>query len=218
MWFRIISVTILVICAYLLGSIPSAVWIGKRYYGIDVREHGSKNAGTTNTLRVLGKRAAIPVFAIDFLKGFLAVTLSNLLAYNESLDNNFIINVKIGLIFAAVLGHIFPIFAGFKGGKGVATIAGAVVGIYPPAILLCLIVWFLSLLITHYVSFSSMLAGVMYPIFIMISPQTNHSIPLIIFSLIVAILLIYTHRKNIKRLMAGEESKIYVFKKRENKE
>ncbi len=217
MWFRIISVTILVICAYLLGSIPSAVWIGKRYYGIDIREHGSKNAGTTNTLRVLGKRAAIPVFIIDFLKGFLAVTLSNLLAYNESLDSNFIINVKIGLIFAAVLGHIFPIFAGFKGGKGVATIAGAVVGIYPPAILLCLIVWFLSLLITHYVSFSSMLAGVMYPIFIMISPQTNHSIPLIIFSLIVAVLLIYTHRKNIKRLMAGEESKIYVFKKRENK-
>ncbi len=217
MWFRIISVTILVICAYLLGSIPSAVWIGKRYYGIDIREHGSKNAGTTNTLRVLGKRAAIPVFVIDFLKGFLAVTLSNLLAYNESLDSNFIINVKIGLIFAAVLGHIFPIFAGFKGGKGVATIAGAVVGIYPPAILLCLIVWFLSLLITHYVSFSSMLAGVMYPIFIMISPQTNHSIPLIIFSLIVAVLLIYTHRKNIKRLMAGEESKIYVFKKRENK-
>ena len=217
MWFRIISVTILVICAYLLGSIPSAVWIGKRYYGIDIREHGSKNAGTTNTLRVLGKRAAIPVFVIDFLKGFLAVTLSNLLAYNESLDSNFIINVKIGLIFAAVLGHIFPIFAGFKGGKGVATIAGAVVGIYPPAILLCLIVWFLSLLITHYVSFSSMLAGVMYPIFIMISPQTNHSIPLIIFSLIVAVLLIYTPRKNIKRLMAGEESKIYVFKKRENK-
>ncbi|MBE6208929.1 MAG: glycerol-3-phosphate 1-O-acyltransferase PlsY [Rikenellaceae bacterium] len=217
MWFRIISVTILVICAYLLGSIPSAVWIGKRYYGIDIREHGSKNAGTTNTLRVLGKRAAIPVFVIDFLKGFLAVTLSNLLAYNESMDSNFIINVKIGLIFAAVLGHIFPIFAGFKGGKGVATIAGAVVGIYPPAILLCLIVWFLSLLITHYVSFSSMLAGVMYPIFIMISPQTNHSIPLIIFSLIVAVLLIYTHRKNIKRLMAGEESKIYVFKKRENK-
>ena len=217
MWFRIISVTILVICAYLLGSIPSAVWIGKRYYGIDIREHGSKNAGTTNTLRVLGKRAAIPVFVIDFLKGFLAVTLSNLLAYNESLDSNFIINVKIGLIFAAVLGHIFPIFAGFKGGKGVATIAGAVVGIYPPAILLCLIVWFLSLLITHYVSFSSMLAGVMYPIFIMMSPQTNHSIPLIIFSLIVAVLLIYTPRKNIKRLMAGEESKIYVFKKRENK-
>ena len=114
-------------------------------------------------------------------------------------------------------GNACKIFAGFKGGKGVATIAGAVVGIYPPAILLCLIVWFLSLLITHYVSFSSMLAGVMYPIFIMISPQTNHSIPWIIFSLIVAVLLIYTHRKNIKRLMAGEESKIYVFKKRENK-
>ncbi|MBP3425157.1 MAG: glycerol-3-phosphate 1-O-acyltransferase PlsY [Rikenellaceae bacterium] len=207
----VISIIILVICAYLLGSIPSAVWIGKHYYGIDVREHGSKNAGTTNTLRVLGKRAAIPVFIIDFLKGFLAVALAILLAYDPEIQPNFIINVKIGLVFAAVLGHIFPIFADFRGGKGVATMAGAVVGIYPPAILLCLIVWFFSLMITHYVSFSSMLAGVMYPIFIMISPRTNGSISLIIFSMVVAILLIYTHRKNIKRLMAGEESKIYIF-------
>ncbi len=214
--YHAIAVTILAICAYLLGSIPSAVWIGKKYYGIDVREHGSKNAGTTNTLRVLGKRAAIPVFIIDFLKGFLAVTLSSLLAYDRDLQPDFIINVKIGLVFAAVIGHIFPIFAGFRGGKGVATIAGAVVGIYPPAILLCLIIWFISLIITHYVSFSSMLAGVMYPIFIMISPRTNHSVPLIIFSLLVAVLLIYTHRKNIKRLMAGEESKIYVFQKPED--
>lgn len=218
MIYRLISVIVLAICAYLLGSIPSAVWIGKRYYGIDVREHGSKNAGTTNTLRVLGRRAAIPVFAIDFMKGFFAVHLSSLLAYDPNIDSGFIINVKIGLVFAAVLGHIFPIFAGFRGGKGVATIAGAVVGIYPPAIILCLIVWFFSLMITHYVSFSSMLAGVMYPIFIMISPRTNHSISLIIFSMIVAILLIYTHRKNIKRLMAGEESKIYIFQRPEGEQ
>ena len=138
MWFRIISVTILVICAYLLGSIPSAVWIGKRYYGIDIREHGSKNAGTTNTLRVLGKRAAIPVFVIDFLKGFLAVTLSNLLAYNESLDSNFIINVKIGLIFAAVLGHIFPIFLQFRGGKGLACLGGVILAFNPVVFMLML--------------------------------------------------------------------------------
>ena len=107
--FTVISIIILVICAYLLGSIPSAVWIGKYYYGIDIREHGSKNAGTTNTLRVLGKRAAIPVFIIDFLKGFLAVALAILLAYDPEIQPNFIINVKIGLVFAAVLGHIFPI-------------------------------------------------------------------------------------------------------------
>lgn len=224
MTFTVISIVILVICAYLLGSIPSAVWIGKHYYGVDVREHGSKNAGATNTLRVLGKRAAIPVFVIDFLKGYVAVALAILLAYNPEVNPNFVINVKIGLVFAAVLGHIFPVFAEFRGGKGVATMAGAVVGIYPPAILLCLAVWFASLMITHYVSFSSMLAGVMYPIFIMISPRTNKSIPLIIFSMVVAVLLIYTHRKNIKRLQAGEESKIYIFgnpdeiKKDENKQ
>lgn len=212
--FIIISIIVLAICAYLLGSIPSAVWIGKKYYGIDIREYGSKNAGTTNILRVLGRRAALPVFVIDFLKGFLAVTLSNLIAYDAEVHPNLIYDVKIGLVFAAVLGHIFPLFAGFRGGKGVATMAGAILGIYPPAMILCLTVWFVSLMITHYVSFSSMLAGIMFPVFIMISPETNRSIPLIIFSLIVAVLLVFTHRKNIRRLLDGEESKIYLWRLR----
>ena len=109
---------LLVIVAYLLGSIPSAVWIGKRFYGIDVREHGSHNAGATNTLRTLGRRAALPVFAIDILKGFTAVMLSHLSGYAPGSDAMF--NFKIMLVAAAVVGHIFPIFAGFKGGKGVA--------------------------------------------------------------------------------------------------
>lgn len=212
MKFLVISIIILVICAYLLGSIPSAVWIGKKYYGIDIREYGSKNAGATNTLRVLGKRAALPVFVIDFLKGFTAVTLSNLIAYDPSVHPNLIYDVKIGLVFAAVLGHIFPLFAGFRGGKGVATVAGAVLGIYPPAIILCLTVWFVTLMMTHYVSFSSMMAGVMFPVFIMVSPETNRSIPLIIFSLFVAVLLVFTHRKNIKRLLNDEESKMYIWR------
>ena len=208
------TVIVLTIVAYLLGSIPSAVWIGKYYYGVDIREHGSHNAGTTNMLRVLGRRAALPVFAIDFLKGFVAVTLSNLIAYDPEIQTNFIFNVKILLVVAAVLGHIFPLFAGFRGGKGVATLAGAVTGVYPPAILLCLAVWLVTLMITHYVSLSSMLAGVMFPIFILISPRTNQSISLVIFSICVAVLLIVTHRKNIKRLREGTESKIYIWKPR----
>ena len=208
------TVIVLTIVAYLLGSIPSAVWIGKYYYGVDIREHGSHNAGTTNMLRVLGRRAALPVFAIDFLKGFVAVTLSNLIAYDPEIQTNFIFNVKILLVVAAVLGHIFPLFAGFRGGKGVATLAGAVTGVYPPAILLCLAVWVITLMITHYVSLSSMLAGVMFPIFILISPRTNQSISLVIFSICVAVLLIVTHRKNIKRLREGTESKIYIWKPR----
>lgn len=122
----------MIIIAYLLGSIPSAVWIGKKYYGIDIREHGSKNAGTTNMLRVLGKRAALPVFALDFLKGFLAVTIFEMLKYDVHVGDNDLINLKIAAVIAAVLGHIFPIFAGFRGGKGVATLVGAITGIYPP--------------------------------------------------------------------------------------
>ena len=102
----------MLLLAYLLGSIPSAVWIGKKYYGIDIREHGSKNAGTTNMLRVLGKRAAIPVFILDFFKGFAAVSLCSILRYDDGINDAWMINLKILAVFAAVLGHIFPIFAG----------------------------------------------------------------------------------------------------------
>ncbi len=138
--------TTMLIIAYLLGSIPSAVWIGKKYYGIDIREHGSKNAGTTNMLRVLGRRAAGPVFALDFLKGFVAVTLIQLLQYDDIVGSNDIINLKIAALFAAVVGHIFPIFAGFRGGKGVATLVGAVTGIAPSIALLCFGVWLVILI------------------------------------------------------------------------
>ena len=173
------TATTMIIIAYLLGSIPSAVWIGKKYYGIDIREYGSKNAGTTNMLRVLGKRAALPVFGLDF-----------------------------------VVGHIFPIFANFRGGKGVATLVGAIMGVNAPLVLLCFGVWFLVLMVTHYVSLASMVAGCSFPIFTLISPKVNHLVPFVVFSFIIAILLIYTHRKNIERLKAGTESKIYIWKPR----
>ena len=205
---------LLVVVAYLLGSIPSAVWIGKKYYGIDVREHGSKNAGATNTLRVLGKRAALPVFALDVLKGFVAVTLAHLAGYPHGSDQMF--NLKIALVAAAVLGHIFPVFAGFRGGKGVATLAGAVLGVYPPAVLLCLATFLVVLMISHYVSLSSMTAGVMFPIFIVLVFRETY-LPLILFGCVIAVLLIFTHRKNIRRLIAGTESKIYLWKPRNRK-
>lgn len=202
----------MIIIAYLLGSIPSAVWIGKKYYGVDIREHGSKNAGTTNMLRVLGKRAAIPVFALDFIKGFVAVTIIELLKYDEHISEVWLINLKIVAVFAAVLGHIFPIFAGFRGGKGVATLVGAVTGIYPPVVLLCFGVWFVVLMISHYVSLASMIAGCCFPIFTLLSPKVNESAPFVIFSFVIAGLLIFTHRKNIQRLRGGTESKTYIWR------
>lgn len=207
----VISVIFLLIVAYLLGSIPNAVWIGKRYYGIDVREHGSKNAGATNTLRVLGRQVALPVFALDVLKGFAAVTFMSLLKYSPAVGDEMLTIFKILAVVAAVVGHIFPIFADFRGGKGVATLVGSVVAIAPSAIMLCLGVWLVIFILTNYVSLASMCAGVSFPIFILTSPRTNDNIALIIFSFVAAILLIWTHRKNISRLRAGTESKISIF-------
>lgn len=208
----IVCATTLLIIAYLLGSIPSAVWIGKKYYGVDIREHGSKNAGTTNMLRVLGRRAAIPVFALDFLKGFVAVTLLQLMHHDPVVGYNDIINLKIAALFAAVLGHIFPVFAGFRGGKGVATLVGAVTGIVPSIALLCFGVWVVVLMITHYVSLSSMIAGCTFPIFTIFWPRANKiNTPFIVFSFVIAVLLIITHRKNIKRLLDHTESKTHIW-------
>ncbi len=203
---------LLLIIAYLLGSIPSAVMIGKKYYGIDIREHGSKNAGSTNVLRVMGRRAALPVFVLDFMKGFVAVSLMGLLSYNPAISTEWLINFRIFAVFIAVLGHIFPVFAGFKGGKGVATLVGSITGIYPPIMLYCFVVWFVVLMLFHYVSLSSMVGGVCFPIFTMLSPEASQSIVFIVFSFVIAVLLIWTHRKNIERLKAGEESKIYIFR------
>ncbi len=165
-------------------------------------------------LRVLGRRAAVPVFALDFLKGFVAVTVIELMQYDALIGQNDIINLKIGAVVAAVLGHIFPVFAGFRGGKGVATLVGAVTGIYPPAALLCFGVWLVVLMISHYVSLASMIAGCCFPVFTLISPKVNGSIAFVVFSFVIAVLLIVTHRKNIKRLKEGTESKIYIWKPR----
>jgi len=202
---------VLVAVAYLLGSIPSAVWIGKKYYGIDIREHGSRNAGTTNVLRVLGRRAALPVFTIDMAKGFVAVQLAHLSSYIQGSESMFLF--KMALVAAVVLGHIFPVFAGFRGGKGVATLAGSVLGVYPPAVLLCLATFLVVLIASHYVSLSSMTAGAMFPIYTWFV-FGERSRTLIIFAAVVALLLVFTHRKNIGRLLAGTESKTFIFRPR----
>lgn len=199
---------LLVVVAYLLGSIPSAVWIGKRFYGIDVREHGSKNAGATNTLRVLGRKAATPVLLLDMAKGFVAVMLFHLSPYSGT---DFEFYLKLILVVAVVVGHIFPVFAGFKGGKGVATIAGSILAIYPLAVLLGLLSFIVILAVSHYVSLSSMTAGVLLPVYVvLVSGETDP--PAVIFACVVAVALIITHRRNIKRLLNGTESKIYLHK------
>ena len=197
---------ILIIVSYLLGSISNAVWVGKCFYGTDVREHGSRNAGATNTLRVLGTRAGITVFILDFLKGFCAVMLA-VFAHLPA-ESPALFNLKFALTAAAVIGHIFPIFAGFRGGKGVATVAGAVMGVFPPSVLLCLATFALVFIITRYVSLASMTAGILLPVYtVFVFGQTYT--PLIIFCCAISIMLLATHRKNIVRLINRSEPKTY---------
>jgi glycerol-3-phosphate acyltransferase PlsY len=194
-----------ILVAYLLGSVPSAVWIGKLFYGIDVRQHGSGNAGATNVIRVMGYKAGIPVMLFDVFKGWLAVQLAVWLPV-PGLSPEIMIYVRIGMGLAAVLGHVFPVYVGFKGGKGVGTIAGVGISLFPLAILLVLIVFIIVLAITHYVSLSSVLASITFPLVVYFIIGIRHP-GLLGLSLLVAVFIPVTHRKNIKRLLKGEEKK-----------
>jgi glycerol-3-phosphate acyltransferase PlsY len=200
--------------AYLLGSIPSAVWIGKYFYKIDVREYGSGNAGATNVFRVLGKKAGIPVLLIDVLKGFLAVKL----AYfsNSISGSNQFTNIELVLGIASLVGHIFPIFASFRGGKGIATLLGIVLSILPFAAFISMGIFIIVLLISKYVSLSSMTAAVSFPIIVIIVFNTKNP-SLIIFSILIAIMVLITHQKNIERLLRREESKAHIIKRKNTK-
>ena len=204
-------IILLIFGAYLLGSIPTAVWWGKRYYGIDVREFGSGNAGATNTFRVLGKKAGIPVLLIDVFKGTIAVLLAHFTPF--VFDTNEFVNLELGLGIAVLIGHVFPLFAGFRGGKGVATILGVVICLTPITSLLVLLVFVIVLLSTRYVSLSSMTAGLSFPFFLNIVLKNQNQI-LLLFSVFVAILLIITHKKNISRLLKKQESKVDLFVKK----
>jgi acyl phosphate:glycerol-3-phosphate acyltransferase len=202
-----------VLLAYLLGSIPTAVWVGKAIHGIDVREHGSGNAGATNTIRVLGWETGIPVLLIDMAKGWTAAMLPVFLrvAAPHSIA---LINLQILTGLVAITGHIFPIYAGFRGGKGVATVAGALLAIHPFLTLSCFGVFLVVLVITGIVSVSSIAMGIAFPVFLFLVFDTP-SLLFKVFSIFVALALIVTHRKNIDRLLKGEEKKL--FGKRESK-
>jgi acyl phosphate:glycerol-3-phosphate acyltransferase len=203
----IIKLLLALIFSYLLGSIPTAVWIGKIFHGVDVREHGSGNAGATNVIRVLGWKTGVPVLLMDVLKGWLAAMLPVFFSLAGQ-DTAQMTNLQIFAGICAVLGHIFPVFAGFHGGKGVAAIFGVLLAIDPLVTVSCMGVFLLVLLITGYVSVSSMIAGLAFPVFLIIFFNTP-SVFLKIFSVLVAVALIITHRKNISRLLKGEESKLF---------
>lgn len=203
----------LAVLAYLLGSIPSAVWVGQAMYGIDVREYGSGNAGATNTFRVLGKKAGIWVLLMDIIKGFTATCLVIYIPeISPVYHKTWYVNVQLLLGLSAVLGHLFPIFANFKGGKGIATLFGMLIAIHYLSALACLGIFVLMLVATRFVSLSSISAAMMFPISL-IWMFKRHEPLFIAFGICAALLVILTHRKNINRLLNGIENKARLFPK-----
>ena len=206
---------ILIITAYLIGSIPTSVWVSKRFFGIDIRDYGSGNAGATNTYRVLGSKWGTFVMIIDMLKGIVATSLYIL--YPEYLTNELHrTNLMIGLGLAAVLGHIFPIWANFKGGKGVAALFGMALAIQPIVAVSCVGVFLLVLYLTRFVSLSSILAGIAFMVLILFIFNEKETLYRI-FAVIVALMIILTHQKNISRIIKGTESKVPILKHRDRR-
>lgn len=206
---------LLIAIAYLIGSIPTAVWLSRAFFSIDIRDYGSGNSGATNTFRVLGKKWGTVVMTLDVIKGFCATSLYIFLPFyiTSEWDRT---NFMVGLGLSAVLGHIFPIWAGFRGGKGVATLFGMILAIQPIVAICCVGVFILVLYLTRFVSLSSILASISFAVFILFI--FNEQEPLYrAFAIAVAMLVILTHQKNITRLIRGSESKVPILRHRDRR-
>src|ERR1700761_2235468 len=204
-----------ILFAYLIGSIPTAVWISRYFFGVDIRDYGSGNAGATNTFRVLGSKWGCIVMSVDVLKGFIATSLYILLPFymHNEWDRT---NLMVGLGLAAVVGHIFPLWADFRGGKGVATLFGMIIAIQPLAAVCCIAVFLLVLYLTRFVSLSSILASVAFAVFILYIFDAKETLYRG-FAIAVALLVVLTHQKNITRLLRGNENKVPILKYRDRR-
>jgi glycerol-3-phosphate acyltransferase PlsY len=210
---EILQMIIAVILAYLIGSIPTSVWIGRIFYQVDVRTLGSGNAGATNTIRVLGYKAGIPVLVFDVFKGWLAVYITRFFWTDTGQFPDFV-DLKIMLAIAAVIGHVFPVYVAFKGGKGIATLLGVGIAMYPLSALIAVLIFTITLILSGYVSLSSILASITFPFVEIFILGHDQFISLIVLAIAVAIFVPLTHRKNIKRLIKGEESKFVIRRKK----
>jgi acyl phosphate:glycerol-3-phosphate acyltransferase len=204
-----LSLLLIIILSYLAGSIPTSVIVSKLFFGFDIRERGSGNAGGTNAFRIMGWKIGLAVMILDLGKGVLATYLISQIRV-DSLSWP-MVYVQIFAGSAAVIGHIWTIFAGFKGGKGVGTAAGMLLVLYPISFVISLLIFFLFLLTTRYVSVSSMSAAIALPVVLLLLNSILNrplSSPLLILAISMAVLIVFTHRSNIKRLIAGNENRI----------
>lgn len=210
-----VNAIIALLAAYLFGSIPTAVWLGQAFYGVDVREYGSGNAGATNTFRVLGAKPGLAVMIIDILKGFTATNLAYFIGLSITGPPNSVlfINYQLALGVIAVIGHLFPVLAGFRGGKGVATLFGMILAVHFQAAILCVAVFSLVLILTRYVSLSSITAGFTFPFSIVFVFHSSVK-SVLLYGICICVLILVTHQKNIERLLKGTESKISLFRKK----
>jgi glycerol-3-phosphate acyltransferase PlsY len=197
-----------VLLAYFIGSIPSAVWVSKWFFGIDVRDYGSNNAGATNTFRVIGKFAGFTVLFFDILKGWVSVKLLTALILYQT-DSLEFINMQLIVGITAVLGHVFPIYEKFQGGKGVATLMGIILAINFSAAIGCVIIFLVIFIFFSYVSLGAIVAAIFFPI-ITIFILRIESLSLIYFSIFISILVILTHKPNIYRLLNKDENKMKI--------
>ena len=206
---ELIYLIILIIISYLTGSTPTSIIVGRITNGIDIRKHGSGNAGGTNVFRVLGWKPALIVVIVDVFKGWLpAAIFAPAFYFAQIIPDLGVVQILCG--FSAVLGHTYTIFAGFKGGKGVGTLGGMLIALFPTVFPFCLAVAVITIILTGYVSLASMFASVSLPIFLFLLPPifgTNPApLSLMVFSLLMPWFITFTHRSNIQRLRNGEEN------------
>lgn len=220
-----INLVIVVLLSYIIGSIPTSIMLSKWRHGFDIRTQGSGNAGGANVFRVLGWKSGVFVMIMDGLKGFIATTLiaglfwdTSLPFYNRTPFDDFTV-IQLMCGGSAIVGHVWTVFAGFKGGKGIMTGAGMLLGVAPTEFIISAVVFFAVLLAFRYVSLGSMMAAVAFPITLIVrhnilSDEIHSYRTLVFFGIGIALFLIYSHRSNIKRLIEGTERKITSFRRK----
>ena len=213
----VLSILIQFFLSYLLGSISGSMLLGK-LKKVDIRNMGSGNAGGTNALRTMGKKFALGVILIDIFKGYCAVEfLSTLYLFPDSINSSTSSLTPSICGFGAVLGHVYPLYYNFKGGKGAGTMVGILLSIYPFSLIFCLILWLISLTLTGYVGFSTIIAGIALPIYVTLFYNPGILTPFGIFTIFISIFILYTHRANINRMILGEENRflnVMIFKRK----